>query len=166
MKILKLLIRNTFVAIALSACINIIFLCLAGNFGIYWMGPIWSDKILEGESKSILINWLTIAGVTIFPLFLCFLVGRKILRRSENMFINIFSILALMIIHILGALRLYGEKTWLPVVLTPPLSPLAETIAYFSPIEIEPAYLIVSILPSLTMWAGLRRASYQDKFSD
>ena len=141
----NLIVKNNLIAIAIHACICLVF--------IIPIGYIWRwDGVWHGtwSSMSVIFNWLAIGVYTFIALLLYFGSGKQFLCNTYNMQKNVFSVMALVIIVVI--LFTYDSGMW-PLKL--PFYPIAETISYFLQIEEKYAFLIMSILPSLTMLAGM-----------
>ena len=91
----------------------------------------------------------------IVSLFLCFFVGKLFLNNTQNMLINILSLLPLAIIIAVTLYISYGNPSSYGNILVVPIYTLSEIISYFFRIEAKYSYLIMSLLPPLVMWVGL-----------
>ena len=141
-----MLLKNNLIAIVayVSMCIILIPLNFVWHLGIWW------GKM---EMRSIISGTVTVSIHTIVSLCLCLWVGRKFLINTYNMLTNIFSVGAIAIIPVVVILAFY--KNPLAGVLVNPIYPISETISYFLNIDLKHSYLLVSLLPSLTMWLGM-----------
>ena len=143
------LIANNLIAIVIHA-----YMCLIVLFPVsyLWGGTIWFDSMLKWGLRVIIITFLEIGVITIGALLLYFLAGRKFLRNTHNALTNSFSVMVLAIIIMVTAFIAYdgiGELILMP------FYPLGETISYFLQIEGKYVSLIIALLPSLTMLAGM-----------
>jgi putative effector of murein hydrolase len=92
--------------------------------------------------------------LTIAAFYLYFWTGKKILKNTQNMKINLFFTVVLVIL-ILGIIGI-AYDSFGGTILRISLFPIVETLSYFLQIDNKFIYMILSPLPSLLMLAGMR----------
>jgi len=146
----KTLLANNLFAILVHICMCVILFL---PIGYIWGLGVW-DNSRNMALKDFVYNCLAIGICTIVTLSLYFLAGRKFLSNVNNVPTHFLSVLAIGIIIAVAALTVYKSGSFW-VLLVTPIYPISETISYFFRIELKYAYLLMSLLPSLTMWAGM-----------
>jgi len=147
-KDMSALITNNIVAIAVHVC-----MCIAFIFPLLFLygAGSWGDDILV---------WFTVGIYTIVALFLYFFAGKSLLGNTQNILINVFSVIGLPVI-LLAPMFVASDIRW-ESLLTMPVYPIGGAISFFFQIEEKYCYLAISFLPSLAMLAGLMTKRQED----
>ena len=149
-KNIESVLLNNLIALAIYICICFVVFPL--NF--MWHLGIWNELVWKMGLKHVIYNWVTVSIHTLLTLFLYFWAGGKFLKKLHNIFENTLSVIFLFIIIAITTLSLYNNPDpklfeWL---LLTPIFPISETLYFFLIIKEKYAYLIISLLPSITMW--------------
>lgn len=150
---LKSIIKNNLIAVAIHICMCIILIL---PIGFIWFYGVWGNNM---ELNRVIINWLLIGACTTVILFLYFWTGRKFLTNTGQSLTNVLSVIAVLILIIIGvfiSLYLDASNRWhIMWMLMTPISPLGETLSHFARIELKYADMLMSILLPLAMWIGM-----------
>jgi hypothetical protein len=107
----------------------------------------------EEGLKNVIYNWLAIVIYTLAILFLYFCIGRRFLCNTHSVLTNALSVTVLFIIIIVSTSVAY--ESFFERLFRVPVYPLGGTIFYFFQIKEKYVFLVMSILPSITMWVGM-----------
>lgn len=133
--------------------ISITFILLLPLYYI-WSDFVWLDGIWE--RRDIAIQSIAIGIYTIIALTLFFLAGRRFLTNTHSTLANFLSVIILPGIIILSDFLAFSKNETSPLgILAIPILPISETISFFLRIEPAHGYMVMSLLPPLTMWLGL-----------
>ena len=150
------LIANNIITIAAHVCISLIclfFIVSVWEFGIWYENMDLEEVIL---TLSALVIYISIF------LGSYFWTGKKLLIKVNNMPSAIFSVIGLIIVHILTMLLVFGGFWGWGAILILPVYPIADTISYFFKIGDKYAFLLLLLflfsflfISSLTILAGM-----------
>ena len=151
-KMLKAVIINNLISIAIYVCMCIVLILPIGNTWFYGM---WRDNM---KSNEIVYNWAMIGVFTIVSLFLFFWLGRKFLNDTGNTLLSISSVIMVPILVSIASFVAFSNldsRLGIAGFLGTPIYPVSETMSYFLRMDLKYAYMAMSILPPLTMWIGM-----------
>jgi len=158
------LIKNNLIAIAVHICLGfalyplLILIC----FGM-------GGHSLGGD----IFVWLAMGLYTIIAFCLYFLAGMSFLHNAKNTLMDVFSVVVLAIVLFAAVLLsfMYNWDSLLVGSLVAPFYILGMIISYIFQIPFDDAagakniFVVLSLLPSLSIWAGLSAKKYVDAFS-
>jgi len=139
---LKTVIKNNLIVVVAYVSICFIFLMLRTLMMLV--------GVMGASETGIGVGIFSIASM-----LSCFLVGRKFVEDTEDMLTTVLSLspLALVVGIILFASA--GDPQGFGGILAIPIAPVSETLSYFTGINRQITYMLMSILPSLAMWLGM-----------
>jgi len=143
------LLTNNLTAMAIHLCTCVVLL----PFGFIWENSVWDDLLLDRGLKSIALNVLIVGIHTLILLCAYFRIGKKYINSTHNALLDILSVVLITVILTVVVLAFYQKP--LAGIVVIPIYPLSETISFFCGINLKYCYLIMSIVPSLVMWAGI-----------
>jgi len=147
---MSVLLKNNLIAIVIHICMCFVFLYPSGF--ISWMS-VWGSGALE--TKDIVIMSLIVIGYTIIIFLVYFHLGKRFLISTNNIYSNALSVAVLLIIILMITFSAYDEIA--EQLIRIPFYPLGETIAFALKTGEKNTLLVISILPSFTMWVGLNK---------
>ena len=151
------LITNNIIAVVVH-----IFICFILLAPIYYLldGDIFFEAWKWGLDY-ILFDCFVIVLLTIVTFSLYFWAGRRFLKCTQNMVVNSFSTIVLVILILGTTIIAYGSFG--EIILRMSLFPIVETLSYLLQIDEKYIYMLLSPLPSLTMLAGMMTKQYKIK---
>jgi len=159
--IINRLIANNLIAIVIHLCICLIFLLPIALF--IHPGHLWTEAGIERMGLIGVFTQLSIIGVYTIIIFLLYVwAGRKFLIESyepEHILTDIFSVMSVTCIMVLAeriiAANLDNDLSMFSLLLTPNAL-ISGTISFFFHFELGSVHIVLSLLPFLALFMGLR----------
>jgi len=158
-KVLIILLTSNLIAIFTYMGISVLMLTFFLIFDPYGFYASWKKLTLP----ELVFQVLILGFYTFVSLGLCFLVGRKLLKSTGNIFLNGLSVVTVVIfINIALYISSIDNSSYM-VWFTVPIGPISLTIESLTGIEIIYIAIAMSPLPFIAMWMGIMSKKYSKR---